>query len=704
MPLTSLYTVHKPKRVGNILYAYFILRTILCSPVVAAYQPPTKTNTNNNDNNNYNSNSSSSYEDSTNNDDYYDIVSNAPSTYVSDTPSIVPTSTTNTNNNNNINTAVKGRSTATTAPPTMSTAYTKATRYLQHTLDPLQYLLSPTTISTLLKSSVSNNVSLKYCTFELSASILSHITISLDWKINPNYINNNNSITTSNSTAASSNNNTNNITATNTAINDNANIWDEEKLKLEVSQIQSAAEYYVSIAKEKKLLQIFAQRLKIESCSSCFGSNYTNSVVNYTNTSNSTNNMNNNSPSLDNTSENSFILASKYTRATAAFLLQWQLLRRLLGLIERSLVKDYLFISAYEVLYDYDSQLNESIRTLTTTTSNTTNNNNENSTLQFNSKFNLLVTHITSNSIYITWRVNTALLTLNLANSPSTSTTTPSATTKITSPSSAETIFKSPREALVFDIYIQTVSSMGAEPPVRVLTTTEPAGEHRIRQLQQDTLYRIMIRTSYAHMNNTNTNTSDDYSNIAMIDDYNNYHTVLGMGIYNTNSNFSTNRSKITSQKLNNSSTTTTTNTNNTIPNSSGNSGRLVEPVKMTGYLPDSYYIFVSTESPLPCVLNAYQSSPALQISRDKRSVKNHHSKKWSTCRGNTKMSHGQYSWDVHIDKCISKNIFIGVCTVDAKLDNYVGCDKYGWGFLANKAVWYVDLLFYLCIYIFWFY
>ena len=38
---------------------------------------------------------------------------------------------------------------------------------------------------------------------------------------------------------------------------------------------------------------------------------------------------------------------------------------------------------------------------------------------------------------------------------------------------------------------------------------------------------------------------------------------------------------------------------------------------------------------------------------------------------------------------CISKNIFIGVSTADARLDNYVGCDSHGWAFLANKAVWH---------------
>ena len=40
----------------------------------------------------------------------------------------------------------------------------------------------------------------------------------------------------------------------------------------------------------------------------------------------------------------------------------------------------------------------------------------------------------------------------------------------------------------------------------------------------------------------------------------------------------------------------------------------------------------------------------------------------------------------VRIDRCVSKNIFIGVVTADARLDNYVGCDRYGY---ATKVLLY---------------
>ena len=57
----------------------------------------------------------------------------------------------------------------------------------------------------------------------------------------------------------------------------------------------------------------------------------------------------------------------------------------------------------------------------------------------------------------------------------------------------------------------------------------------------------------------------------------------------------------------------------------------------------------------------------------------------------------------VHI-RCVSKNIFIGVSTAEAKLDNYVGCDRCGWGFLANKVCYVYCMLCilyaYACIYL----
>jgi len=78
-----------------------------------------------------------------------------------------------------------------------------------------------------------------------------------------------------------------------------------------------------------------------------------------------------------------------------------------------------------------------------------------------------------------------------------------------------------------------------------------------------------------------------------------------------------------------------------------------------------------------------------LQLINGNMTVVNTVNKKWNACRATTSFTSGVHHWEVHIDKCVSKNIFIGVMTVDGSLDNYVGSDKYGWGYLANKAIWH---------------
>jgi hypothetical protein len=59
------------------------------------------------------------------------------------------------------------------------------------------------------------------------------------------------------------------------------------------------------------------------------------------------------------------------------------------------------------------------------------------------------------------------------------------------------------------------------------------------------------------------------------------------------------------------------------------------------------------------------------------QTLRNSVNKKWSTARTDQPMASGVYKWEVHVDRCISKNIFIGVAAAEARLDNYVGCDRY---------------------------
>jgi hypothetical protein len=102
-----------------------------------------------------------------------------------------------------------------------------------------------------------------------------------------------------------------------------------------------------------------------------------------------------------------------------------------------------------------------------------------------------------------------------------------------------------------------------------------------------------------------------------------------------------------------------------------------------------SYTLYAATESEPMFVFDADYMSSLLVIGGSQLSLRNTANKKWSTARINSPMESGLHRWEVQIDRCVSKNIFIGVCTADAKFDNYCGCDKNGWAFLANKAVWH---------------
>lgn len=115
----------------------------------------------------------------------------------------------------------------------------------------------------------------------------------------------------------------------------------------------------------------------------------------------------------------------------------------------------------------------------------------------------------------------------------------------------------------------------------------------------------------------------------------------------------------------------------------------LIPPLNPEGH-EEQGYVILSTEGEDTFGFQAESLSPHLVISASNPlTLKNVANKKWSTARANVRLSSGVHRWDVHIDRCVSKNIFIGVATREARLDNYVGCDSYGWAFLANKAVWH---------------
>lgn len=51
--------------------------------------------------------------------------------------------------------------------------------------------------------------------------------------------------------------------------------------------------------------------------------------------------------------------------------------------------------------------------------------------------------------------------------------------------------------------------------------------------------------------------------------------------------------------------------------------------------------------------------------------------------------STGKHYWEVKVERCVSKNIFVGVCSTAAALNSYVGSDRHGWGYLATRTLWH---------------
>lgn len=77
---------------------------------------------------------------------------------------------------------------------------------------------------------------------------------------------------------------------------------------------------------------------------------------------------------------------------------------------------------------------------------------------------------------------------------------------------------------------------------------------------------------------------------------------------------------------------------------------------------------------------------PNLRLCNGGHTVSNVVNKQWNAVRATTGWNSGSHQWEVHIDRCISKNIFVGVMCDTCPLDNYVGSDRKGWGYLANKV------------------
>ncbi|CAM9356733.1 unnamed protein product [Ectocarpus sp. 12 AP-2014] len=97
----------------------------------------------------------------------------------------------------------------------------------------------------------------------------------------------------------------------------------------------------------------------------------------------------------------------------------------------------------------------------------------------------------------------------------------------------------------------------------------------------------------------------------------------------------------------------------------------------------------VATPPEVPFMLDAEGCGPNLRLTNSNLTVTNTGRKKWSAVRATRGFTCGSHRWKVRIDRQVFINVFVGVVSSASALNNYVGSDRSGWGYLANKAIWH---------------
>jgi hypothetical protein len=176
------------------------------------------------------------------------------------------------------------------APSAMSTSSRNNVSSNWANTDPFVTLISPTTMSRLLKATMSANRSIKFCAFDICALILARLNGQLLEQVNksptPNGAGTEQPLSPGGGNGEAG------------LDNDISFVPVERACDPPFNATKLATNYQLSVAKEKRLLQLLGSRLRMESSRR--------------------------------------VLYSRYTRSIAAFLLQWQLMRRSLTVIHNS--------------------------------------------------------------------------------------------------------------------------------------------------------------------------------------------------------------------------------------------------------------------------------------------------------------------------------------------------------------------------------
>lgn len=428
-------------------------------------------------------------------------------------------------------------------------------------------LTTPEALTRILKISSTQNDSLRYCLYDLAATILSIVNTQLQMTL----------------------------------------MKDIQYRFIQSSPLTqiTAAEYYVSVAKEKRLLQSFGQRIKLESFDKQ--------------------------------------LFTRYTRCIGSFLFQWYYLRRQLNLNTFSYMTEFKLsnLSPFHLTeLGSDQRLNERDEDET----------------RDEGRF-LRVIQVSTSSVTVAWSLAKTLEELAALQR------------QISGVEQSEQEDDTPM-LYGYNLYITGLSYLGMETPMLVLSNVEYKGQFRVDDLEPDTLYKISVKCDEKRQRRKEKKSRRRKQLRSKFAD----HQLRGEeeDEYDEEDEEDEDDEEDSEED-------------------DDERDSLRSPYQPFRSPSDkTLSVVVATESDTTFGFSADSVSSNVVInSSNPLTLRNVANKKWSTARANVRMTSGIHRWDVHIDRCISKNIFVGVATREARLDNYVGCDAYGWAFLANKAVWH---------------
>ena len=99
--------------------------------------------------------------------------------------------------------------------------------------------------------------------------------------------------------------------------------------------------------------------------------------------------------------------------------------------------------------------------------------------------------------------------------------------------------------------------------------------------------------------------------------------------------------------------------------------------------------IFARTSSSIPLCFSSRRSGRGITLTNHNLAASFQNNETWSTVLGTKGFSTGRNHWTVHIQKSSTSYIFIGVANDRVNLNNFLGSDENGWGYIGDQALYH---------------